>query len=238
MKATGELEADYTFRAILNSEELVEGVANADTIRETTKLQVQVAELLKDEANRLTVIREEGPGVLYYTTHLRVFLPVEEVEPLNRGIILDRRYSLASDPDETPITEARVGDIVNVALTIIAPHDLYYVVVEDPIPAGTEAINTSLLTTSAVGQRPRLSRTDPLRRGWGWWWFSYTQLRDEKVVLSATRLPAGTYEYHYQVRVGLEGTFRVMPPTGYEFYFPEVYGRGAGSLFTVLPEAE
>ncbi|MCZ7546227.1 MAG: hypothetical protein M5R40_23095 [Anaerolineae bacterium] len=121
-------------------------------------------------------------------------------------------------------------------LTIIAPNDLYYVVVEDPIPAGVEAVDTSLLTTTQVGERPTLSRTDPLREGWGWWWFSHTELRDEKVVLSASWLPAGTYEYHYQVRAGLPGTYRVMPPTGYEFYFPEVYGRGAGSLFTVSPE--
>jgi hypothetical protein len=28
----------------------------------------------------------------------------------------------------------------------------------------------------------------------------------------------------------------VIPPVGWEFYFPEVYGRGEGMLFTILPE--
>jgi hypothetical protein len=31
------------------------------------------------------------------------------------------------------------------------------------------------------------------------------------------------------------GVFQVIPPTAQEFYFPEVYGRGDGSIFTVKP---
>jgi uncharacterized protein YfaS (alpha-2-macroglobulin family) len=54
-------------------------------------------------------------------------------------------------------------------------------------------------------------------------------------VLYASYLPAGAYEFVYTLRAGLEGTYNVIPPTGQEFYFPEVYGRGAGSTFTVLP---
>jgi uncharacterized protein YfaS (alpha-2-macroglobulin family) len=46
-------------------------------------------------------------------------------------------------------------------------------------------------------------------------------------------LPAGTYEYVYHARATVPGVYRVMPPTAQEQYFPEVYGRGAGSLFTV-----
>ena len=48
-------------------------------------------------------------------------------------------------------------------------------------------------------------------------------------------LPAGTYVYTYLVRASTIGVFQTMPPTAQEFYFPEVYGRGAGSLFTVTP---
>jgi uncharacterized protein YfaS (alpha-2-macroglobulin family) len=55
-------------------------------------------------------------------------------------------------------------------------------------------------------------------------------------VLSADYLPAGTYEYVYLVRAAFPGEFRVIPPTASEFYFPEVYGRGDGSLFVVRVE--
>ena len=86
-----------------------------------------------------------------------------------------------------------------------------------------------------VGQAPTLNYEDPLYYGWGWWWFSNTDLRDEKVVLSATFLPKGTYEYTYTLHASLAGTFNVIPTTGYEFYFPEVSGRGDGMAFKIEP---
>jgi uncharacterized protein YfaS (alpha-2-macroglobulin family) len=72
-------------------------------------------------------------------------------------------------------------------------------------------------------------------RGWGWWFFRHIQFRDEKVVLSTNYLPAGTYVYTYLVRASTIGIFRTIPTTAQEFYFPEVYGRGEGSVFTVNP---
>ncbi|GIL14092.1 MAG: hypothetical protein BroJett038_28120 [Chloroflexota bacterium] len=236
MVTTGELQPDYQYSLSLNGDKLAEGAATPDTVRDSQKLVVQVADLLADEANELVFGRTDGPGVLYYTAHLRAFLPVPEIEPLNRGLIVERRYVRPGDETKTPITEARVGELVQVRLTIIAPNSLHYVVIEDPIPAGTEGVNPGLATEQQIGTRPGLDVNNPLSRGWGWWWFSSIEFRDEKVVLSAGYLPAGTYEYVYTIRTGLPGTFNVIPPVGYEFYFPEVYGRGAGSTFTVLPE--
>ena len=57
--------------------------------------------------------------------------------------------------------------------------------------------------------------------------------RDEKVALFATNLPAGTYEYTYQIRAGLDGVYNVLPAHAEEMYFPEVFGRGDGGLFRV-----
>ncbi|MBL8120901.1 MAG: hypothetical protein JNJ78_25570 [Anaerolineae bacterium] len=170
--------------------------------------------------------------MLYYTAHLKAYLPVPEVQPVNRGFILERRYTLPGSAD--PVTEARVGDLLQVRLTIIVPEDRQYVVIEDPIPAGVEAINPNLLTEQQIGTQPEIDTGDPLSQGWGWWWFSNIEFRDEKVVLYATYLPAGTYEFRYSIRAGLPGVYNVIPVTGYEFYFPEVYGRSAGSAFTVL----
>jgi uncharacterized protein YfaS (alpha-2-macroglobulin family) len=232
MTATGELDTDYDFDVALNGQELVSGVANQNTLREPTTLEAEIGQLSRTQANQLAITRGDGPGILYYTAHLTVGLPVEEIESLSRGIIVSRQYYLADDPNR-PIDSAQVGDEIRVKLNIIAPYNLHYVVIEDALPAGTEAVDTSLLTTSILDERPELDATDPLRRGWGWWYFSHTQLRDEKVVLSASFLPAGTYEYTYTLRAGLPGEYRVIPPVGYEFYLPEVYGRGEGSLFTI-----
>lgn len=233
MVTTGELNPEYSYSVSLNGEALAEGTTSAETVRDSIDLQVDVAELLGNQANELVIGRDDGNGVLYYTAHLKSYLPVPEIEPLNQGIILERQYMLPGS--DTAVTEARVGDLLDVRLTIIVPNDAHYVVIEDPIPAGTEGVNPNLATEQQIGTQPGLDSSDPLSTGWGWWWFSNIEFRDQKVVLYASYLPAGTYEYVYSIRAGMAGTFNVIPATGYEFYFPEVYGRSAGSIFTVLP---
>jgi uncharacterized protein YfaS (alpha-2-macroglobulin family) len=124
-------------------------------------------------------------------------------------------------------------------LTIIAPHDLYYVVVEDPFPAGCEAVDTSLATSSLTDLDPGLYRESssggwPWFYWWWWRWYSRSELRDEKAVLFADYLPAGTYTYQYTLRASVPGEFHVLPASGHEFYFPEVFGRSDGRILTVV----
>ncbi|GAB4515507.1 MAG: hypothetical protein Kow0047_27420 [Anaerolineae bacterium] len=68
---------------------------------------------------------------------------------------------------------------------------------------------------------------------WERWIPTHTELRDEKVVLFATWLSRGTYRYTYQMRASLPGRYLVLPATAYEMYFPETWGRSAGSVFTI-----
>jgi uncharacterized protein YfaS (alpha-2-macroglobulin family) len=253
MVATGELEADFNWQVAVNGEKLGEGRMTRENIKETVKLQIEVAALLADEANRVVIERsapegaEEGSGRLYYSMYLRYYKPVEEVTALNRGIVVSRQYTSADcDPEEErcrAIDSAQVGDVIRVKLTIIVPNDLHYVVVEDFFPAGTEGVDQSLKTTSVAGEQPELVRTDqpnPWGGGYGWWWFSHAEMRDEKAVLFATYLPRGTYEYSYYIRASLPGEYRAIPTLVYEMYFPEVFGRSDGGLFTIVgsPEEE
>jgi uncharacterized protein YfaS (alpha-2-macroglobulin family) len=242
MVVSGELQGSYDYTLTLNGAPLTAGQVTAANVQDAVSLHVAVADLLRDQANRLVVSRGAGDGRLYYTAHLNVYLPVEDVRAVNRGVIVAREYRLktntcggAGQPDCPLITEAQAGQDIQVTVTLIAPNDLYYLVLEDPIPAGAEAVDTSLLTTSVVGQPPELRASDPLYYGWGWWWFSNTDLRDEKVVLFATYLPKGTYEYTYTLHAALPGTYKVIPTQAREFYFPEVFGRGDGALFTIRP---
>jgi uncharacterized protein YfaS (alpha-2-macroglobulin family) len=244
MVVTGELKGEYDYGVWLNDESLAQGSVRPENVGEPIRLQVDVADLLAEVGNRLTIGRGPGEGRLYYTAHLKVYLPVEEIEPLNRGIIVSRRYV---DPACTEgarcaeVNEAVVGDVVQVRLTIIAPHDLYYVVVEDPLPAGAEPIDVSLETTSLLEQSPGLYREAENEWQydfyyWWWRWYSRSEMRDDKVVLFADYLPAGTYEYTYTFRATLPGEYKVIPTSAHEFYFPEVLGRADGRLFTIGEE--
>ncbi len=235
MIASGELQADFAYEVALNGELQLQEDANSTTLRQVQQLQIDINQLLTGELNRIAFGRSDGLGNLYYTTHLQAYLPVEQVKPLDKGIIISRRYF---DPDdrETPINQIGQGETFLAHLTVVVPNTLHYVVIEDFLPAGVEAVDQSLQTSQQVGAPERYTWDEAQERGWGWWVFNHVELRDEKVVLSADILPAGTYEYVYLVRAAIPGEYRVIPPTAQEFYFPEVYGRGAGTLFAVLPK--
>ncbi|MFC2045934.1 Ig-like domain-containing protein [Chloroflexota bacterium] len=247
MRASGELEGDYSYTVYLNGEELAGGDVTSENIDENRRLQIEVARLLVEEGNRLVIERhaaqpgQTGEGQLYYTAQQRTYVPADHVKALDRGIIVARQYSPVDSPDEF-VDSAQVGDVIKVKLTLIAPSDLYYVVVEDPLPAGFEGVDQSLKTTSVVGEGPELRNVTAEEAdvwshwyGWGWWWFSHTEMRDEKVALFSQYLPRGTYEYTYLMRAGVPGEFNVIPTTAYQMYAPEVFGRSDGGRFLVEP---
>ncbi|HEU5103811.1 MAG TPA: alpha-2-macroglobulin family protein, partial [Roseiflexaceae bacterium] len=256
MDYTGELKADYDYGVWLNNQEQTSGHIGQADVEKPIVLKIKVADLLKETGNQLTIGRGAGNGRLYYTAHLRTFLPVEQIEALDRGISVRRRYVLAScqDGPKCPeVVQIKLGEVIRVELEIVAPHDLYYVQVEDPLPAGAEAIDTSLATTSLLAPDPGLQRpvpspvlmdapvaapaasARPVDIYWGWWhWYSRSELRDEKVALFADYLPRGSYLYSYTMRATLPGEFHVIPTTASELYFPEVYGRADGLLLRVI----
>ncbi|MBN1246672.1 MAG: alpha-2-macroglobulin, partial [Anaerolineae bacterium] len=248
MRATGELRGEYSYTVSLNGELLLSGDVDAETIDETRQVQVEIADLLIGQANRLIIERQpptdaqSGEGQLYYTASLRYFVPVEAVRSLDRGIVVARQYSLVDAPDAA-VSQAAVGDVIRVKLTVVAPTDLYYVTVEDPLPAGCEAVDVTLNTTSVVGEVPMVQNLTTQEEdawyrwyGWGWWWFSHTEMRDEKVTLFSTYLPRGTYEYTYIMRASVPGAYNIMPATAYEMYYPDVFGRSDGGQFVVRGE--
>jgi len=230
MIASKEYETNYQYAIGLNGKMLKEGQASKDNLNETVKLQLQLKDMLKDVSNSLVFARGSGAGNLYYAAYLTASLPVDKIQPLDQGMSLSREYFTLTD-SKTPITEIKRGELVKVRLTVVVPDAVHYVVIDDPLPAGMEAVDQSLLTDTAV---PSVyTAQDYNERGWGWWYFSHVELRDNKVTLSTDYLPAGTYVYTYIARASSAGTFNVIPPTAFEFYFPDVAGRGAGSVFTV-----
>ncbi|MFN2256080.1 MAG: hypothetical protein ACK2U6_17705, partial [Candidatus Promineifilaceae bacterium] len=56
----------------------------------------------------------------------------------------------------------------------------------------------------------------------------------EKVVFLADFLPAGTYNYTYTLQTNVPGEYQVMPAVGYQEFFPDVFGRSDGMLFSIV----
>lgn len=160
--------------------------------------------------------------------YLRYFLPVQNIAARDEGIVLSREYF---DAGGQPVKGAAVGSTLKVKLTIVASQDLHYVVIEDPLPAGAEAVDSTLKTTSLTD---RTSSSDPWRYyDTNRWRFNHIDIRDEKIALFAAYLPRGTYEYTYLIRTTTAGTYQALPARAWQMYFPEVWGRSAGEVFTI-----
>ncbi len=239
MAASGELKGDYSYQVRVNGKERLERKVDAANLTRPERLVVQVKDLLLDEDNRIGIARAPtgAPGRLYYTLHLRYFPPSEEVEAANYGVGIAREFLT---PAGGSIAGASLGDLVQVRLTVVAPTDLHYVVVEDSLPAGLEPIDTTLKTTSQEMRRLLAEARQALQPQGPRRWFYYNpfehvEMRDNRAVLFATFLPKGVHQYVYLARATTAGEFRVMPARAYESYFPEVWGRTDGAIFAIRP---
>jgi uncharacterized protein YfaS (alpha-2-macroglobulin family) len=191
-------------------------------------LRVALRDLALGADNALELDRTRGSGPLFYAAALRYFLPGSGAQSASHGVGVGRRYLALDARDDTGLASAPAGQTLRVKLTIVAPQDLHYVVIEDPLPAGAEAVDLSLKTTSAAAREAAAANMP--RQAWR---FNHTDLRDDRAVVFATFLPKGTYEYTYLVRLTTPGTYQLRPPTARETYFPEVWGRGDGGTFRI-----
>jgi len=245
MVASGELEAEYSWGLALNGDAWGSDSVTAENLREVFETRIGLAEegsvrLLLNRTNALEIARGEGDGNLYYTAHLALYQPVESVTAASRGITVQREYCAVDDDaagdltDCVPVDTVAPGELVEVRLTLIAPQTRYYLVLEDPYPAGMEPVDTNLLTEQQDQPEPGLL---PGEGHYGWWWdpFDHRELRDERAVFFAQALAAGTYQVQYRLRAAVPGEYRVLPATASEMYFPEVWGRTDGRIFRVEP---
>jgi hypothetical protein len=240
MRGTGELSGDFAFGAALNGISIASGEAGGATQLNPVSTSLPLSSLYPDAPNALTIQREAGSGRLYYNAALQAFRPVADIQPLERGISVSRQYYPAGADLRTaePVRSVQVGEAVTVRLTLVLPTDAYYLVVEDYIPAGAEILNTQLKTTQ-LGEYgepgPLYDPADPFGSGWGWWMFSAAKVYDDHIAFTAEYLPAGTYELTYTLVILQAGEYQVLPARAWLFYFPEVQGTTAGTVFEIRP---
>lgn len=182
---------------------------------------------------------KQGPGSLFYEARLG-YAPRElPSSPLERGFSLQKSVrwvdvgSLASalaapfDPGAAA-TSFSGGDLVLVDVVVGAPSLRHFVVVEDPLPAGFEAVDASLATTSNLLDVAAAGSEPDAASGFQSSWFRQ-ELRDDRVLFFIDDMPPGLYRYRYLARATSLGRFVVPPTRAEEMYQPEVFGRTAAS---------
>jgi uncharacterized protein YfaS (alpha-2-macroglobulin family) len=109
-------------------------------------------------------------------------------------------------------------------------------VIDDPIPAGLEAIDASLKTTSTRYGSPSQSRQTRGRDDDWWSWgnpINHTELRDDRVALFGDEVRPGKYTYSYMVRATTSGTYLWPAAKISLMYEPEQFGTCAEGFVSV-----
>jgi alpha-2-macroglobulin len=236
MQGTGELAGEFDFSATLNGAPLASGAAGGNAQLNPVVAGVPVSELDPDSPNALLIQREGGPGRLYYTAHLTVNRPVEDIPPLDQGLTISRTYTEGAPCGVggcEPVREAKAGDLVKVRLSLSLSETAYYLLVEDYIPAGAEVLDVRLVTSQQ--EIPDYDPRRPFDEGWGWWFFRDPQVYDDHIAWAVDSLPPGTYELTYTLVILQPGGYRVLPARAWQFYFPELQGNSAGDVFVIEP---
>ncbi len=113
-----------------------------------------------------------------------------------------------------------VGDTLAVRITV-GGNDWKYLMIEDPIPSGTESI-----------ARDDLYELDEKPDWWGRW-TSYRELRDDRTTFFNLNFPQGQHEYVYLLKVVNPGVFRVSPTRVEPMYQPEYLSTSDALTVTV-----
>jgi len=182
------------------------------------------------------LLSKEGKGRLYYRLGLRYAPTTLQLDPLDMGFVVTRRYEAVNDPtdvfqDAQGRWHIRAGARVRVKLTLVADSRRYHVALVDYLPAGLEILNPALAVTGNPPHEPSMPQSPSF---WWWYpWYEHQNLRDNRAEAFAALLWEGVYEYSYLARATTPGTFVVPPAKAEEMYSPEVFGRSSSEIVIV-----
>ncbi|WP_420130547.1 MG2 domain-containing protein [Longimicrobium sp.] len=200
---------------------------------------------------RLTLEAPGGGVPIYYDLSVREVVSRPTLTPLDRGIAVERWYETLDT--RRPITGVVEGQVVRVRLRVTVPEERQMVILDDPLPAGLEAVDLSLRTVSpfpagafgegSEGEDDGFDDSATPVWAFGSWdsgmWsaFDHREIRDDRVIYFARMLWKGTYSATYLARATTAGRFTMAPAHAEEMYNPGVHGRSGGGAFTVTPAA-
>ncbi len=200
------------------------------------------------------LFQKQGAGQLFYEARLRYVRRELPKQPLDAGFFVEKQLrsirleTLGKGAPGAPAgmaSEVAAGDLVLVDVTVVAPGERPFTVLDDPLPAGLEAVDPKLFTSadwlsmSGLGETEACAAcaaSDGEGAGYAGGYgaaFDRSEVRDDRVLFFADHLPAGLHHYRYLARATTFGRF-VLPPTrAEEMYQPEVFGRTGATELTV-----
>ena len=169
--------------------------------------------LLKWPRGRNTLSVEHlGDGKPWLTVQSLAAIPLKE--RASSGYKITKTYSPVAEQKQPGVWSR--GDVVRVRLDIEAQSDMTWVVVNDPVPAGSTLLGSGLARDSSL-----LTRGEKTQ---GWAWPVFQERSFEALRSYYEYVPKGKWSLEYTMRLNNDGVFQ-LPPTRVEaLYSPEMFG--------------
>ena len=212
LKATNELNPNLTATVFVNDQPVLTKKLDGDTALTLDEPKLQPG------VNHIRVTAA-GQGRLYYSTRAEYFSNEDKLQrtgTVSLNVLRDYfrlvptkngdKIVYDTVPLDGPVTS---GDILAVRLTVTGS-EWKYLMVEDPIPAGTEFIERD--------SGYELKSKPP------WWQYFFTrrELHDDRMAIFQTYFPQGQQEYFYLLKVVNAGMFQVSPARVEPMYQPGI----------------
>jgi uncharacterized protein YfaS (alpha-2-macroglobulin family) len=221
--AAEEATEDATYRVELNGVEIATGVMGRG--EPAVRLELTAAQL-KEGANTLR-IEQSGGGRLYYAINSQNYLPQPQIAAAG-AIEVERAYL---DPASgEPVQTVTPGQLVKVQLTVATDDNRFYLIVEDHLPGGLEALNESLNTTSHIA----LAYDQEPTYYWQEYGYNHKEVYGDRVSFFITEMPAGQRTLTYFARATHAGDFMALPAEAYAMYDLTAWGRSDSQQLVVI----
>lgn len=223
---TGELQPDITAEVLVNGKSVGRRHFTSEDIKKPEYLLT--IDPGQESGKTLSVaLKVNGSGKVYYSVVLEHMTAADLSKPAygEKGLQISRAYRKvarnARNADgkalKTPAQSSfKTGDLVQITLTVNTAHPYEYLMLEDPLPAGLEAID-----------RGEMDYWD-----WNYWW-SNKIIRDKMVSFPVRYFDKGQRDVTYLATAMTPGEFTALPAKVYDMYQPNSWADSPIQKITV-----
>jgi uncharacterized protein YfaS (alpha-2-macroglobulin family) len=167
-------------------------------------------------------VAHQGTGRPWLTIQSLAAIPLKE--PFSSGYRIKKTIIPVEQKD--PKQWSR-GDILRIRLEMEAQADQTWVVVNDPVPAG------STILGGGLGRDSRLLTKGEEQKGWVW--PAYEERSFEAFRAYYEYVPKGAWTVEYTIRLNQSGLFQLPATRAEALYFPEMFGEIPNKTIEVKP---
>jgi len=167
-------------------------------------------------------ISHQGAGKPWATLQSLAAIPLKE--PFSSGYKIKK--TIVPIEQRRPHQWSR-GDILRIRLELEAQADQTWVVVSDPVPAGTSILGKGLARDSEL-----LTKGEERK---GWVWPAFEERSFEAFRAYYEYVPKGNWTVEYTLRLNQSGLFQLPTTRAEALYFPEMFGEIPNDTVEVHP---